>query len=451
MDTIVERKVMPHDTDAEKALIGALLMNNEKINVVEDIVHKDDFYNSQFGIIYDAILRVFHSGNDADPITVSDKLSGENLPEDIGSLQYLTGIVLSVPSSANAVEYAGIVKNKSTLRSLIKASEKISNDCYLEKDEIDAVLENAEQAVYNVIRQRNNASEFESMDVITLRTLEAISEAAKNKGRINGLATGFIDIDNKLTGLHKGELVLVAARPSMGKTAFVLNIAHYVSVKCGFPTAFFSLEMPKEQLVNRMIALDAEVDAQNLRTGEIGDSEWRKILESTDRISNAPLYIDDNSSTTVSMLRSKCRKLKNSTGLSLIVLDYLQLMSTSGKVESRQQFISDVSRSLKNIARELEVPVIALSQLNRAVDSRTDHKPVLSDLRESGAIEQDADVVMFIYRDDFYNPDSEKKGIATINVAKQRSGSIGAEELLWDSKYTKFRNMERKKKDYNQQ
>ncbi len=447
METTVERRVMPHDTEAEKALIGALMMNNEKINVVEDILQKDDFYNAQFGIIFDAVLRVFHSGNDADPITVSDKLSGENLPEEIGSIQYLTGIVLSVPSSSNAVEYATIIKNKATLRNLIKVSEKISNDCYLEKDEVDAILENAEKEVYDVIRQKNNSSDFESMDEIVLRTLEGISEAAKNKGRLNGLATGFIDLDYRLTGLHKGELLIVAARPSMGKTAFVLNIAHYVSAKSGFPVAFFSLEMPKEQLVSRMVAMDAEVDSQNLKTGEIGDSDWRRILEGTDRISNAPLFIDDNSSITVSMLRSKCRKLKNSRGLSLIIIDYLQLMSSaSQRIESRQQFISDVSRSLKSIARELEVPVIALSQLNRAVDSRNDHKPVLADLRESGAIEQDADVVMFIYRDDFYNKeDSERKGIADIIVAKQRNGAIGTVELLWDSKYTKFRNMEHSK------
>ena len=283
------------------------------------------------------------------------------------------------------------------------------------------------------------------MDKIVVDVIGEIEKAARNDGRINGISTGFIDIDRKLTGLHGGELILVGARPSMGKTAFVLNIALHVLKYEEVPTAIFSLEMSKESLVTRLLAMDAKVDAQNIRTGQLSEKEWDSLIESTETISRVPLFIDDNSNITVSELRSKCRKLKQTENIGLIIVDYLQLMNDSGqRRESRQQFISDVSRAFKGIARELNVPFIALAQLNRAVDSRPDHKPVLADLRESGSIEQDADVVMFIYRDDYYNKeDSKKPGVADINIAKQRNGSVGPVELLWQAQYTKFQNMEK--------
>ena len=296
--------------------------------------------------------------------------------------------------------------------------------------------------MFQLIKERNGGSDFTQIDKIIIDVIDQIEAASKMNTRVTGIPTGFIDLDNMLTGLHGSELILVAARPAMGKTAFVLNIAHEVAVKKKKTTAIFSLEMSKEQLVTRMIAMDSLVNSQKIMTGQLAEDEWDKIADSTETIAEAPLFIDDNSAITIADLRSKCRKLKQNNDLSLIIIDYLQLMSTTKHVESRQQFISDMSRSLKVLARELDVPVIALSQLNRAVDSRPDHKPVLADLRESGAIEQDADVVMFIYRDDYYNPDTEKKGIADIIIAKQRKGSVGSVELVWLQDYTKFANKE---------
>ena len=325
---------------------------------------------------------------------------------------------------------------------MIKLNEDIEKDCYLDTDDVDGLLEKAEQGVFQLIKERNGGSDFTQIDKIIIDVIDQIEAASKMNTRVTGIPTGFIDLDNMLTGLHGSELILVAARPAMGKTAFVLNIAHEVAVKKKKTTAIFSLEMSKEQLVTRMIAMDSLVNSQKIMTGQLAEDEWDKIADSTETIAEAPLFIDDNSAITIADLRSKCRKLKQNNDLSLIIIDYLQLMSTTKHVESRQQFISDMSRSLKVLARELDVPVIALSQLNRAVDSRPDHKPVLADLRESGAIEQDADVVMFIYRDDYYNPDTEKKGIADIIIAKQRKGSVGSVELVWLQDYTKFANKE---------
>lgn len=357
-------------------------------------------------------------------------------------MKYIGDILDSVPTSANAKYYAQIVADKSLLRKMIKLNEDIEKDCYLDTDDVDGLLEKAEQGVFQLIKERNGGSDFTQIDKIIIDVIDQIEAASKMNTRVTGIPTGFIDLDNMLTGLHGSELILVAARPAMGKTAFVLNIAHEVAVKKKKTTAIFSLEMSKEQLVTRMIAMDSLVNSQKIMTGQLAEDEWDKIADSTETIAEAPLFIDDNSAITIADLRSKCRKLKQNNDLSLIIIDYLQLMSTTKHVESRQQFISDMSRSLKVLARELDVPVIALSQLNRAVDSRPDHKPVLADLRESGAIEQDADVVMFIYRDDYYNPDTEKKGIADIIIAKQRKGSVGSVELVWLQDYTKFANKE---------
>ena len=304
-------------------------------------------------------------------------------------------------------------------------------------------MDRAEESIFRLAQSKNRQGEFVPMQQIVTDVVGEIEEAARKDGKINSLPTGFIDLDRKLTGLHKGELILVAARPAMGKTALVLNMARHVILNEKVPTVIFSLEMSKESLVTRMIAMDALVDAQAIRTGELTDKNWDDIIESTERLAFAPLFIEDNSAITIPELRSKCRKLKQTQNLGLIIVDYLQLMNATGRVESRQQFVAEVSRALKGLARELGVPVIALSQLNRAVDSRTDHKPVLADLRESGSIEQDADVVMFIYRDDYYNEDSEKPGIAEIIVAKQRNGSTGSIDLAWQGKFTRFANLEK--------
>lgn len=428
--------------EAEQSVIGSMLMDRDAIATVNDMLTKDDFYNAQYGLLFEHMSALFKEGKPVDIVTLSNRLKENNVSEEIAGMKYIGDILDSVPTSANAKYYAQIVADKSLLRKMIKLNEDIEKDCYLDTDDVDGLLEKAEQGVFQLIKERNGGSDFTQIDKIIIDVIDQIEAASKMNTRVTGIPTGFIDLDNMLTGLHGSELILVAARPAMGKTAFVLNIAHEVAVKKKKTTAIFSLEMSKEQLVTRMIAMDSLVNSQKIMTGQLAEDEWDKIADSTETIAEAPLFIDDNSAITIADLRSKCRKLKQNNDLSLIIIDYLQLMSTTKHVESRQQFISDMSRSLKVLARELDVPVIALSQLNRAVDSRPDHKPVLADLRESGAIEQDADVVMFIYRDDYYNPDTEKKGIADIIIAKQRKGSVGSVELVWLQDYTKFANKE---------
>ena len=442
MEDAYIRKKQPYNMEAEQSVIGSMLMDRDAIATVNDMLTKDDFYNAQYGLLFEHMSALFKEGKPVDIVTLSNRLKENNVSEEIAGMKYIGDILDSVPTSANAKYYAQIVADKSLLRKMIKLNEDIEKDCYLDTDDVDGLLEKAEQGVFQLIKERNGGSDFTQIDKIIIDVIDQIEAASKMNTRVTGIPTGFIDLDNMLTGLHGSELILVAARPAMGKTAFVLNIAHEVAVKKKKTTAIFSLEMSKEQLVTRMIAMDSLVNSQKIMTGQLAEDEWDKIADSTETIAEAPLFIDDNSAITIADLRSKCRKLKQNNDLSLIIIDYLQLMSTTKHVESRQQFISDMSRSLKVLARELDVPVIALSQLNRAVDSRPDHKPVLADLRESGAIEQDADVVMFIYRDDYYNPDTETKGIADIIIAKQRKGSVGSVELVWLQDYTKFANKE---------
>jgi replicative DNA helicase len=315
------------------------------------------------------------------------------------------------------------------------------------KEELEVILEDTEKRIFQIVQKRNT-EDFTPIRTVVMNAMDKIEAASKNNGYVTGIATGFTDLDYRTAGMQPSDLVLIAARPSMGKTAFVLNIAQHVAFKLNLPVAIFSLEMSKEQLINRMFSLESSVDAQKLRTGQLNDQDWERLIESAGTIGRSKLVIDDTPGITVSELRSKCRKLKLEHGLSMVIIDYLQLMSGSGRsTDSRQQEISDISRSLKAIARELGVPVLALSQLSRAVEQRPDHRPMLSDLRESGAIEQDADVVMFIYRDDYYNHDSVKKGVSEIIVAKQRNGPIGTVELAWLPEYTKFANLEKPKRD----
>lgn len=443
MDDAYIKKKPPYNIKAEQAVIGAMLMDRDAIVDVQDILTKEDFYNAQYGLLFENMTDLFREGKPVDLVTLSNRLAEKNVPEEVVSMQFISDIMEAVPTSANAKDYAQIVADKSTLRKLIKYSESLEKDCYLDTDDVDGMLENAEAGIFKMVQERNGGKDFSPIDKIVLDVIDQIEAASRMNSRITGIATGFVDLDNMLTGLHGSELILVAARPAMGKTAFVLNIAHNACVKHKVTTAIFSLEMSKEQLVTRMIAMDSLVNSQKIQTGQLAGDDWDKIIESTETIAEAPLFIDDNSAISIADLRSKCRKLKQNNNLGLIIIDYLQLMSTNKPVESRQQFISDISRSLKTLARELDIPVIALSQLNRAVDSRPDHKPVLADLRESGAIEQDADVVMFIYRDDYYNTDSEKKGIAEIIIAKQRKGATGNVELVWLQDYTKFANKEK--------
>jgi replicative DNA helicase len=439
-DNVVTRK-MPHSDEAEQAVIGSMLMDREAVIEISDSLTREDFYNPQYGLLYETMVELHRAGKAVDVLTLSEKLKQKGAPEEIGSVSFISNIVANVPTSANVKQYAELVRDNSIMRRLIKVSEDTAKDCYLASEDVGNILDKAEQDIYKLSQSRSGSGDFTPMKDIVVDVLTEIEEASRNKGRINGLPTGFTDLDNMLTGMHGGELLLVAARPSMGKTAFVLNIAHYVTVKKKVPAVIFSLEMGQEQLVSRLLAIDSRVEAQNLKTGSVNDGDWDSIIESSENLANAPLFIDDDSSVTLGDLRSKCRKLKQSHDIGLIIIDYLQLMSPARAVESRQQFISDMSRGLKGVARELNVPVIALSQLNRAVDSRTDHKPVLADLRESGAIEQDADVVMFIYRDEYYNKDTEKPGTAEIIVAKQRNGAVGSIDLAWQSKYTMFSNL----------
>ena len=437
------RRVMPHDSNAEKAVVGSMIMDREVIADLADMLLPDDFYNASYGAVFGAICELYSGKRMVDIVTLMDCLKKKNMPEEINNVSFLGDLVNSVPTAVNAKQYGEIVRDKAILRRLIKLTDDISKECYMQQDLVENILDRAEQNVFKLAQTRSGYNDFSGMDKIVLEVIDGVDKAARNKGKINGLSTGFIDLDEKLTGLHGGELIIVAARPSMGKTALVLNIAHNVAVKQHIPVLFFSLEMGCKELGDRVVAQDAMIDAKAMKTGDLADDDWNKFAESVGIVGEAPIYVDDNSAITIAEMRSKCRKFKQKNDIGLIIVDYLQLMTPNRAVESRQQFISDVSRSLKGLARELNVPVIALSQLNRAVDSRTDHRPVLADLRESGAIEQDADVVMFIYRDEFYNTETEKPGIAEIIVAKQRSGSTGKIELIWQGKYTRFANSAR--------
>jgi len=421
-----------------------MLIDSEAIVIASEIITADDFYNRQYGIIYEAMLELNNERKQVDFITLTDRLKEKDVPQDIISIDFLRDVVTAVPTSANIRYYAGIVSEKATLRRLIKVAGEIENNCYEGKENIEYILNDTEKKVFDIVQKRNT-DEFISIDKVVISTLDSIQKAYNAGGSITGIPTGFIDLDYMTSGLHGSELVLIAARPAMGKTAFVLNIAQHMAFRKNKSVAIFSLEMGKEQLVSRLFALEGYVEATHLRNGRLDDEEWAKLSEAADVIGSSNLIIDDTAGITVQNLRSKCRKYKLEKGLDVIIIDYLQLMTGSGRTDSRQQEISEISRSLKLLARELNIPVIALSQLSRAVESRPDKRPMMSDLRESGAIEQDADVVMFIYRDDYYNPNTERKGISEIIIGKQRSGPTGTVELAWMPKYTRFGNIDKKK------
>ena len=440
-ETLLKR-VLPHSMEAEQSVIGAMIMDREAITVASEIISGDDFYGKQYGVLFEAMVELNDEGKPVDLVTLQDRLREKDIPPEASSPEFIRDLITAVPPSAHIRDYVGIVAEKSTLRRLIRLNEEIANTCYAGKENLEVILEDTEKRVFELVQKRNTG-DFVPIRQVVMNAMDKIEKASKNKGNVTGIATGFIDLDYKTAGLQPSDLVLIAARPSMGKTAFVLNLAQHIAFKLNQTVAIFSLEMSKEQLVNRLFSLESRVDSQHLRTGNLSDMDWEKLIESAGVIGKSNLIIDDTPGISISELRSKCRKYKLEHNLQLIIIDYLQLMSGSGRgSESRQQEISDISRSLKALARELNVPVIALSQLSRAVEQRPDHRPMLSDLRESGAIEQDADVVMFIYRDDYYNKDTDKKGIAEIIIAKQRNGPIGTIELVWLPDYTKFANME---------
>jgi len=442
MEEAIIKRVLPHSVEAEQSVIGSMIMDRDAILSASEIIVSDDFYNKQLGVIFETMVELYNAGRPVDLITLQNALKEKDLPPEACSPEFIRDLVTAVPTSANVKYYANIVSEKATLRRLIKTNEEIANVCYAGKEPVDTILGDTEKKIFNLVQSQGHGSDFVPIRQVVMEAMDKIEISSKNGGAVTGISTGFIDLDYRLAGLHPSDLVLIAARPSMGKTAFVLNIAQQIAFKQNLPVAIFSLEMSKVQLVNRLFALESNVDAQNIRTGQLSDNDWEKLIETAGVIGNSNLIIDDTPGISVAELRSKCRKFKLEHGLSIIMIDYLQLMSGSGKSDSRQQEISDISRSLKSIARELNVPVIALSQLSRAVEQRPDHRPMLSDLRESGAIEQDADVVMFIYRDDYYNHDTEDKGVAEIIVAKQRNGPIGTVKLKWLPQYTKFANLQ---------
>ncbi len=441
MEEIIKR-IMPNSLEAEQSVIGAMIMDRDAILAAADLLCPEDFYHKQYGILFETITELFNSGAAVDLVTLQNSLRQKQVPPEISSLEYVGELITAVPTSANVKYYAQIVRDKATLRKLIKTNEEIADACYVGASGVDAIMEETEKRLFSLLQARTGRDYVPIREVV-LAALDKIEQASKNQGSVTGIPTGFLDLDYKLSGLQNSDLILLAARPSMGKTALALNIAQHVAFHEGLATAIFSLEMSKEQLVNRLFALESKVDAQTLRTGKLSDADWEKLAEGAGTIAGSKLIIDDTPGISVSQFRSKCRKYKLEHDLRLIVVDYLQLMAGSGRTDSKQQEIADISRALKQVARELDVPVIALSQLSRQVEQRPDHRPMMSDLRESGAIEQDADIVMFIYRDDYYNKDSDNKGIAEIIISKHRNGPTGTVNLVWLPQYTKFANMEK--------
>lgn len=444
MDEALIKRILPHSDEAERAVIGSMLMDADAIVTASEIITSDDFYQRQYGILFDAMTELYGEDKPVDLVTLQERLKNKDVPPELTSVEFISGILNDVPTSANVRHYAETVAEKALLRRMIRANEEIANTCYLGKEPLDQILEDTEKKIFDLL-QKKSSDDFVPIRDVVLSVIDKIELAAKHKGTVTGLATGFYDLDYKTSGFQPSDLILVAARPSMGKTAFVLNLAQHIAVKNKVPTAIFSLEMSKDQLVNRLLSMESKVDSQLIRTGNLSANDWEKLIESAGDISKAPLIIDDTPGISISELRSKCRRFKLENDLGLVIIDYLQLMSGGSKrTDSRQQEISEISRSLKALAREINAPVIALSQLSRACETRPDHRPILSDLRESGAIEQDADVVMFIYRDDYYNKDTDKKNISEIIIAKQRNGPIGTVELVWLPNYTKFANKSKK-------
>ena len=438
------KRVQPQSIEAEQTVIGCMMLDNECIPTMDSLISGDDFYHRQYGIIFDTIVEIYNENRPVDVLNLKERLTQKNVPPEVSSLEYLGDLVAAVPILTNAKYYAEIVYEKSVLRQLIHAGEDIANECYAGKDRLETILADSEKKIFDVLSLQKNV-EFRPISEITLNAVEKIYQASMTKNPVTGIPTGFKDLDLMLTGLHPAELILLAARPSMGKTALVLNILQNVVLKNNYGAAIFSLEMPSEALVNRLLSMNSYVDAQNVRTGQLSDHDWDMLMESADLVGKSKLIIDDTPGISVAEMRSKCRKYKLDHPLDLIIIDYLQLMSGSGRRgnDNRQQEISEISRSLKALAREMNAPVIALSQLSRGPEQRTDHRPVLSDLRESGAIEQDADVVMFIYRDEYYNKDSSAKNVAELIVAKQRNGPVGTVEVAWLPQYGKFANLEK--------
>ena len=437
----VEGRMPPYDEQAEASVLGAMLLDKSAITTAVEIIHAEDFYYDSHKAIFEGILRLYNKNEPADMITLSDFLKKNGQLEAVGGYTYLGRLTSGAGAVSNTEAYANIIKEKSTLRALIRAGSEIVEDSYRDDDEVGAIIEKAEKSIFD-ITQDNQRGGLMNMENVMVTTFEVMQKRSENKGGLTGLTTGFIDLDRKTSGMQKADLVLLAARPSMGKTALMVNISTNAALKANATVAMFSLEMSRNQLSQRILSSLSHVDLMKIISGDLTTEEWSKVIETMTYMNEMAIYIDDTAGITPLEVKAKCRRLKAEKGLDLVVIDYLQLMEVGGRAESRQQEISAISRQLKGIAKELDVPVIALSQLSRAPEMRADHRPILSDLRESGAIEQDADIVMFLYRDEYYNPDTEKQGLGELIIAKHRNGPTGTVELLFKGEYTKFVNLQ---------
>ena len=436
-------KIPPPDIDAEQAVLGSMLTDKDAVNAAIETLKEDAFYREDNRAIYQAIVNLYSKSEPIDIITLKDELESMDKFEQVGGFEYLASLPDKVPTTANVQKYIKIVEEKSILRNLIKTANEIIELGYDPAEDVEDIMDGAEKKIFDIMQSKNQKGYTPIKDVL-VESFTKLEELYNRKQHITGVPTGFSELDYKTAGLHGSELILVAARPAMGKTAFALNLATNAALRGNAPVAIFSLEMSKDQLVNRILCSEAMVDSNKVRTGKLGEDDWVKLAGAIGPLSEAEMYIDDTPGISVMEIRTKCRKLKMEKNIGLVVIDYLQLVQGNKRTASREQEISEISRSLKILAKEINVPVIALSQLSRAVEQRPDHRPMLSDLRESGAIEQDADIVMFLYRDDYYNKESEKKDIAEVIIAKQRGGQTGTVELLWMGQYTKFVNLERR-------
>ena len=433
-------KVPPHDDEAEQAVIGSMMTDKDAVISAIEVLKPEDFYREDNKTIYTAIMNLYAKAEPIDIITLKDELTSLGKLEPVGGLEYLATLPDKVPTTANVEKYIKIVEEKSILRSLIKTANELIQIGYDQNEEVEVLMDSAEKKIFDLMQKKSQKG-YSSIRDILVDSFTELEQLYNQKQHITGVASGFIDLDNKTAGFHNSDLVLIAARPAMGKTAFALNIASYAAVSANTPVVVFSLEMSKEQCANRILCSQAMVDSEKVAKGDISDEDWSKLAIASGELSeSAGIFIDDSAGINIAEIRAKCRKLKLEKNIGLVVIDYLQLIQGSGNTKSREQEIAEISRSLKILAKEINVPVLALSQLSRAPEARPDHRPMLQDLRESGSIEQDADIVMFLYRDDYYNPETEAKNIAEVIIAKHRAGPTGTVELLWMPSYTKFAN-----------
>jgi len=442
LENEVISKTQPNDILAEQAVLGAMLVDKDAVVASIEVLKKDDFYREDNKEIFDTMLELYSIGKNIDMITLKDQLSLRGSLEKVGGVEYIANLVDNVPAVSNIENYVKIVEEKSVIRSLIKTANEIIKNGYSGTEDVDTLVEQAEKKIFDVVQERNSRG-YSSIKEVLINVFDEIEELCKSGKKISGLESGFVDLDAKTSGLNKSALIIVAARPAMGKSAFVLNIASYVARHQKTPVMIFNLEMSKEEVTKRILCAESQVDSSKVKNATLDSEDWLKLGEASGVLSDMPIYIDDTPGLSSAELRAKCRKAKLEKNIGLVIIDYLQLMESKNKSPSRQQEVSEISRSLKILAKELQVPVIALSQLSRAAEARTDHRPMLSDLRESGSIEQDADIVMFLHREDYYDENTEKKNIAEVIIAKNRSGSTGTVELAWQPEFTKFANLYR--------